>query len=208
MAEEEITNIPSQFLSESHDNIKLLSDVTPTALKTIQDLDLLSHRLSKRIDTLVLLTNNTNIKQSDINIHEEIKLLRLALEDIFTKKLSIAMDVYDIIDQQVTVISQIDLTLSKMIEPTSSSSIAMESTKSESSAGYTNNTDTTADPEEPLYCICKRGAHGEMIACDNEQCNIEWFHYSCVGLTTRPTNEWMCRSCSAKSRSTSKRVRR
>lgn len=30
---------------------------------------------------------------------------------------------------------------------------------------------------EPTYCICSQVSFGEMIACDNENCSIEWFHY-------------------------------
>ncbi len=31
-----------------------------------------------------------------------------------------------------------------------------------------------------------------MIACENSECPIEWFHFSCVGFTpeTRPKGEW------------------
>jgi hypothetical protein len=31
--------------------------------------------------------------------------------------------------------------------------------------------------KEPTYCICSQVSFGEMIACDNEDCSIEWFHY-------------------------------
>lgn len=30
------------------------------------------------------------------------------------------------------------------------------------------------------------------------QCPFEWFHYSCVGLTTPPKGKWFCASCLAK----------
>ncbi|KAK1644064.1 hypothetical protein QYE76_061869 [Lolium multiflorum] len=42
------------------------------------------------------------------------------------------------------------------------------------------------DPNEPTYCICHQVSYGDMIACDNENCEGgEWFHYSCVGLTPK-----------------------
>ena len=40
-----------------------------------------------------------------------------------------------------------------------------------------------ADATEPTYCYCNRISFGEMIACDNVECPIEWFHFECVGLT-------------------------
>lgn len=53
------------------------------------------------------------------------------------------------------------------------------------------------DHNEPVYCYCQRVSFGEMIACDNEDCAIEWFHFECVGLTTenRPKGKWYCREC-------------
>ncbi|CAM9369286.1 unnamed protein product, partial [Discosporangium mesarthrocarpum] len=40
------------------------------------------------------------------------------------------------------------------------------------------------DPNEPVYCVCRRVGFGNMVGCDNEDCEHgEWFHYDCVGLT-------------------------
>ncbi|RKO97496.1 hypothetical protein CXG81DRAFT_12565 [Caulochytrium protostelioides] len=55
------------------------------------------------------------------------------------------------------------------------------------------------DPNEPTYCICNQVSFGEMIACDNEDCEIEWFHYACVGLTGKTiTGKWYCPDCQQK----------
>eukprot|EP00049_Salpingoeca_infusionum_P004267 m.76364 g.76364 ORF g.76364 m.76364 type:complete len:237 (-) comp12485_c0_seq7:367-1077(-) len=59
---------------------------------------------------------------------------------------------------------------------------------------------TPAVKEEPVveqYCICKQPSYGSMIACDNDTCPIEWFHYSCVGLTEEPKGKWYCHLCKA-----------
>mmetsp|Transcript_1790 Transcript_1790/g.4535 ORF Transcript_1790/g.4535 Transcript_1790/m.4535 type:complete len:247 (-) Transcript_1790:567-1307(-) len=50
---------------------------------------------------------------------------------------------------------------------------------------------------EPLYCFCQRPSHGNMVACDNDECVHEWFHYECVGLTEAPSpdQEWYCPEC-------------
>lgn len=52
-----------------------------------------------------------------------------------------------------------------------------------------------ASENEPLYCTCQRPSYGEMVACDNTDCAIEWFHYGCVGLTEQPEGEWFCPNC-------------
>uniref|UniRef100_T1JV73 Zinc finger PHD-type domain-containing protein n=1 Tax=Tetranychus urticae TaxID=32264 RepID=T1JV73_TETUR len=46
--------------------------------------------------------------------------------------------------------------------------------------------DTPIDPDEPTYCSCEQVSYGEMICCDNTHCPIEWFHFACVALTTKP----------------------
>ncbi|KAK4019766.1 inhibitor of growth protein 1 isoform X1 [Daphnia magna] len=51
------------------------------------------------------------------------------------------------------------------------------------------------DPDEPTYCLCDQVSFGEMIGCDNDLCPIEWFHFSCVQLTTKPKGKWYCPRC-------------
>ncbi|GAB6032621.1 PHD finger protein ing1 [Chamberlinius hualienensis] len=51
------------------------------------------------------------------------------------------------------------------------------------------------DPDEPTYCLCQQISYGEMIGCDNDRCAIEWFHFSCVGLSTKPKGKWFCPKC-------------
>lgn len=55
------------------------------------------------------------------------------------------------------------------------------------------------DGQEPTYCYCKRVSFGEMIACDSDDCPIEWFHYGCVGIDPAqpPKGKWYCRECMA-----------
>ncbi|MBN3298511.1 ING5 protein, partial [Amia calva] len=69
--------------------------------------------------------------------------------------------------------------------------------------------DMPVDPNEPTYCLCHQVSYGEMIGCDNPdvsqkvyhvtnmtfspcfcQCPIEWFHFACVDLTTKPKGKW------------------
>uniref|UniRef100_A0A3P9KPK3 Inhibitor of growth protein n=1 Tax=Oryzias latipes TaxID=8090 RepID=A0A3P9KPK3_ORYLA len=59
----------------------------------------------------------------------------------------------------------------------------------------TSPVDFAIDPNEPTYCLCEQVSYGEMIGCDNEQCPIEWFHFSCVGLTYKPKGKWYCPKC-------------
>uniref|UniRef100_A0A914GXK8 Inhibitor of growth protein n=1 Tax=Globodera rostochiensis TaxID=31243 RepID=A0A914GXK8_GLORO len=59
--------------------------------------------------------------------------------------------------------------------------------------------DEEGDGEEAddnkTWCICKQRSHGNMVACDNKNCQFEWFHYECVGITQEPRGEWYCPTC-------------
>lgn len=56
------------------------------------------------------------------------------------------------------------------------------------------------DPNEPRYCICNQVSYGDMVACDNDACPFEWFHYPCVGITQPPKGKWYCPKCTASMR--------
>lgn len=50
-------------------------------------------------------------------------------------------------------------------------------------------------PNEPTYCLCNQVSFGKMIGCDNLNCPIEWFHFDCLKLTTKPKGKWYCPQC-------------
>lgn len=53
------------------------------------------------------------------------------------------------------------------------------------------------DAAEPRYCKCNGISYGSMIACENPDCVIEWFHVGCVGLNENamPKGKWYCPDC-------------
>ena len=60
---------------------------------------------------------------------------------------------------------------------------------------------TSADDEDMddvKYCTCRSVSYGDMVACDNDDCPYEWFHWSCVGLTKEPAGKWYCPECRRK----------
>lgn len=48
------------------------------------------------------------------------------------------------------------------------------------------------------YCTCRSVSYGNMVACDNDECPYEWFHWSCVGMTKEPIGKWYCDECRAR----------
>ncbi|KAL9090633.1 MAG: hypothetical protein Q9159_001880 [Coniocarpon cinnabarinum] len=60
------------------------------------------------------------------------------------------------------------------------------------------------DENEERICHCNRVSFGDMVACDNERCKIEWFHVECVGLDKPPKEnvKWFCsEKCKREARS-------
>ncbi|KAJ5312994.1 hypothetical protein PENANT_c018G01199 [Penicillium antarcticum] len=49
--------------------------------------------------------------------------------------------------------------------------------------------------DSKVYCTCRTVSHGDMVACDNDDCPYEWFHWKCVGLTREPVGTWYCDEC-------------
>jgi len=52
---------------------------------------------------------------------------------------------------------------------------------------------------EQLFCLCRQVSYGQMIGCDNELCQYEWFHFHCVGIKVqlKGNEKWYCAVCAA-----------
>jgi len=55
--------------------------------------------------------------------------------------------------------------------------------------------DASSGASEEIYCTCRQVSYGEMVACDNMECQYQWFHYSCVGIKRPPKGKWYCDDC-------------
>ncbi|PGH08688.1 hypothetical protein AJ80_07809 [Polytolypa hystricis UAMH7299] len=55
--------------------------------------------------------------------------------------------------------------------------------------------DDEGGEDTKTYCTCRSVSHGDMVACDNDNCPYEWFHWKCVGLTREPLGTWYCEEC-------------
>lgn len=60
--------------------------------------------------------------------------------------------------------------------------------------------DAEGEGDNRKYCTCRSVSSGNMVACDNEQCPYEWFHWNCVGMTKEPAGLWYCEECRQKMR--------
>lgn len=145
-------------------------------------------------------------KQSKIGRKKVSKKLlqKRKLADLITEnKNRLAIGAYDLIDRHVRLIDEELNALDAAIlscgpVPGTAAAIdaPVEDASIQSAAGRQSG---IAVANEPLFCVCRRTAFGEMIACDNEDCLIEWFHFPCVGMKRLPQkgNLWYCPDCTA-----------
>ena len=90
---------------------------------------------------------------------------------------------------------------SQLSTPTPSSSNARAGQKRKAATAFRRDSsvdEIAADEDSQVYCFCQQVSFGEMVACDNENCQREWFHLPCVGLTSPPQGKWYCDDCLAK----------
>ncbi|CAI2330620.1 unnamed protein product [Caenorhabditis sp. 36 PRJEB53466] len=55
--------------------------------------------------------------------------------------------------------------------------------------------DDEDNEEARSWCFCNEKSYGEMVRCDNVDCSMRWFHYSCLGILEPPTGKWFCPQC-------------
>ena len=84
---------------------------------------------------------------------------------------------------------------SKVVKKSKNAKIA-ENETSKSSGG--DGEDDSGMNDEAKYCSCQNISYGNMIACDNGDCELEWFHFGCVGLSNKPKGKWYCPTCKDK----------
>lgn len=167
--------------------------------------------IKRGIETSNVTTDLSLITFSDEALDEQKHCIRVADE-----KVALGIQAYDMVD---THIQQLDQYMRKLEElrverelagtssPVGISDITAKGRTGASGRGGRKKTRQAAvelpnidlelpvDPNEPTYCFCKQVSFGEMVACDNHDCKIEWFHYGCVGLKEQPKGKWFCPNC-------------
>ena len=59
-----------------------------------------------------------------------------------------------------------------------------------------NGDEVVEEERAEKYCVCGEDKPGTwMIGCDNPECPVEWYHYSCVGIKRKPKGDWYCKKC-------------
>ena len=57
------------------------------------------------------------------------------------------------------------------------------------------NKDAGEESSENVGCYCRDKEDGKMIACNNKDCAIQWFHTTCLRITKLALGKWFCPDC-------------
>jgi chromosome segregation ATPase len=122
---------------------------------------------------------------------------------ILETQMKTIQETYDNVDTKIAQFDERTKKISHLLPHLTSENPSKENQKKktkkkrESAADTPVAMDTSAffDTNEPLYCICRQVSYGQMIGCENTECPIEWFHFSCVGIQVEPVDPWFCSHC-------------
>ncbi|KAF6028381.1 ING4 [Bugula neritina] len=159
-------------------NFNLMCDLDKRSQDTMIEID-------KQADSYLATVKNLSQSERQRRYTQISKLFERSSE-YGDDKVTLAMQTYEMVDKHIR---KLDNDLARNIQEP-------ETLTPEFSGGHPSDVlDMPVDPNEPTYCICHQVSYGEMIGCDNNDCPIEWFHFPCVNLTSKPKGKWFCPRC-------------
>lgn len=161
----------------------------------------------RRTDHLTVDSNHSN---------HEIEVMTARCVSVCDEKVAVAQQCYDLVEQHIARLDKdlrvFDQALAEkeaaaavakgLVPPPTAASVGGAGLASPEPAPPAVGASRAPNPDEPKYCVCNRVSFGEMIACENEACAVEWFHFACVGLSTdaKIKGKWYCNACAAERR--------
>ncbi|PPR82173.1 hypothetical protein GOBAR_AA38541 [Gossypium barbadense] len=195
------------FIDEFQADLEALPNILQKRYALMRDLDKSlqeivrqnEQRCEQEIEDIKRGVRAENIRFSDEALDEQKHGIRIADE-----KVALAIQTYDLVDSHIQQLDQYlkmsDDELRRERENAATAS-PVPSPNSTTKFGRSNESGRgghlPVDPNEPTYCLCNQVSYGEMVACDNPNCKIEWFHFGCVGLKEQPRGKWYCPDCAA-----------
>lgn len=193
--------------------IETLEPVPPELQRNfnaIAELDQRTREFLKRVNECVKDYANSNTRDVRLTLYKEsIDLLEKARISA-DEKIELAAQTYDLIDKHIRRLESLGGAQSlyqqgNSIKENDGTNLKSNHRKGKQKASETPESGETTpkpftvdmppDPNEPRYCTCQQVSFGEMIACDNKDCPIEWFHFPCVDLKSKPKGKWYCPEC-------------
>jgi len=189
------------FIERYLDSVETLPSDLHQSFSMIRELDGQAESKSKKLDTIcksfleeMQMLTASERKERLRQIQENFK----AAHEIANEKVTLAVQTYDTVDKHIRELDhELDQFESEHSTGSDNSKFAKRGRTRDLASDTDRLEDMPVDPNEPTYCLCHQVSYGEMIACDNDTCPTEWFHFACVNLTEQPKNKWFCPRCSA-----------
>ncbi|GMT24742.1 hypothetical protein PFISCL1PPCAC_16039 [Pristionchus fissidentatus] len=201
-----------KIFAEGMDQLEKLPAKVQKCTSEIRTLDIKCAELNSKvkIKTAAFMKALKKMNKEQKNKHyKEIDEMFDELEKMTRKKVNLATQLYDSVDEDI---SAMDKTTKRLEagsrrghndeEASTSDGRKKKKRKGEKVEEETEGmnvpmVEMPIDPNEPLYCTCHAVSFGEMVCCDNPDCRVEWFHFQCVGMVTGPPSKvkWFCEAC-------------
>lgn len=204
------TNDTPKFVARYIENfIDLVDDVPNDLSRRISRVHELQHDYESSLSKLE--NNLTRFSRNDSNdTTNDLRQLKLLLatqhylikmQEISDSKLAIIQDALDQLDTKSRELDH-DFKLINAATSDGAEASNTKTTKNSVNSKSQSSTSSISQPKtsqrespEPTYCICNQVSYGDMICCDNDACEIEWFHFQCVSLASKPKGKWYCPNC-------------
>lgn len=121
-----------------------------------------------------------------------------SMKDIHVERILFDEDMYEEICSKAKTLFK-SFILPELVAKLSTRRPVLQAVKHSDFTNKSSLEDITGGPDESnsddIWCYCRKGESGKMIACDNENCVAQWFHIDCVGLNKVPRGKWYCKNC-------------
>lgn len=139
---------------------------------------------------LLLATQHCLIQMQEIS-DNKLAIIQDALDQLDVKSRELDHD-FKLINAATSDVSETSANNSKNNKSNNNNN---NSNKNQSSSSSSQPKTSQRESPEPTYCVCHQVSYGDMICCDNDACEIEWFHFQCVSLASKPKGKWYCPNC-------------
>ncbi|ELQ74675.1 Chromatin remodeling protein, contains PHD Zn-finger [Trachipleistophora hominis] len=181
-----IQSLPMLF----KESLESLEETPLKVQKTITNIKLLNNQSEDHINTI---KQQIELDQCDL---QKIVSAFLRLEENEKELNAHLHSLYNFIDGQT---ETVELDCNNFDEMVSKSALILKT--NQISARELGETGAHANKDrDGAPCYCGKDVNAKMIACDDPNCRIEWFHLSCIGISQPPAGKWYCRECRKRQR--------
>lgn len=152
--------------------------------------------LSKTVDNINVILPKAKIADEQAMTSARLEYEAQTILDYSAQKVEAARSLVDLLDQaEQEILAEIKLMESFLATKKTFDQNPLADDYVEKIKSRSYSSQVQAPEEEDHYCICRCHTNGQMVQCDNPDCPFEWFHVECVGISNKPSSNWLCPYC-------------